>query len=134
MNEIIEFIEKDMLAKYLGIKFLFIEKGRASAEMEINKNHLNSIGIVHGGAIFSLADTVFAAASNSQGRIAVAINASISYFKATKEGKLTGTAEEISLNKKLATYLVKISDNDGNVIALFQGTAYRKEDIVPGSQ
>jgi acyl-CoA thioesterase len=126
MNEAGNIVEKDMFAKLLGIKFLSIGEGTASAEMILSKDHLNGAGTAHGGAIFSLGDTIFAAASNSRDGLAMAINVSISFFKAVTGGKLIGVAEEISLHQKLATYVVKIFDESSNIIALFQGTVYRK--------
>jgi acyl-CoA thioesterase len=119
-------ISKDQFAKFIGIKIISASEGKATGEMTIKKEHLNGAGTIHGGAIFSLADTVFGAASNSREGLALAINVSISYFKATSNGKLTAVAEEISLHKKLATYIIKIFDDDLNIIALFQGTVYRK--------
>jgi acyl-CoA thioesterase len=83
---------------------------------------------VHGGAIFSLADAVFSVASNSHGTLAVAINVSISYFRAVRSGTLFALADELSLNPKLATYLIKIEDEQGGPVAFFQGTVYRKKD------
>jgi acyl-CoA thioesterase len=120
-------VYKDSFAKHLGIKILSVGDGTATAEMIITKDHLNGAGTAHGGAIFSLGDTVFGAASNSREGLAMAINGSISFFKAITEGKLTGVAEEISLHKKLATYIVRIFDDTSKIIALFQGTVYRKE-------
>ena len=127
MNEIKNIVQKDSFAQYLGIKILSIGEGPAAAEMTITKDHLNGAGTAHGGAIFSLGDTVFGAASNSREGLALAINVSISFFKAITEGKLTAVAEEISLHRKLATYVVRIFDDTSTVIALFQGTVYRKE-------
>jgi acyl-CoA thioesterase len=126
MNEADNIVHKDSFAKLLGIKILSIGEGTASAEMIITKDHLNGAATAHGGAIFSLADTVFGAASNSREGLAMAINVSISFFKAIIEGKLTGVAEEISLHKKLATYIIRIYDDTSKIIALFQGTVYRK--------
>ena len=40
---------------------------------------LNGEGLTHGGAIFGLADLVFAAASNSHGNLALALNVNISF-------------------------------------------------------
>ena len=127
MTEIKNIVQKDSFAKYLGIKILSIGEGTATAEMTITKDHLNGAGTAHGGAIFSLGDTVFGAASNSREGLAMAINVSMSFFKAITEGKLIGVAEEISLHKKLATYIVRIFDDTSTIIALFQGTVYRKE-------
>lgn len=128
MNEIKNIVQKDSFAKFLGIKILSIGEGTATAEMIITKDHLNGAGTAHGGAIFSLGDTVFGAASNTHEGLAMAINVSISFFKAITEGKLTAVAEEISLHKKLATYIIRIFDDKSKIIALFQGTVYRKEN------
>ncbi len=82
-------------------------------------------------AIFSLADLVFAVASNSHGTVALGINVSISYMTAARGGTLVAEAEEVSINPKLATYLIRIRDDDQTLIALFQGTVYRKREALP---
>lgn len=105
-------------------------KGTAKARMTIQDRHLNSAGTVHGGAIFSFADAVFSVASNSHGTLAMAINVSISYFKAVRSGMLFAEGREVSINAKLATYLVDVKDESGNAVALFQGTVYRKKETL----
>jgi acyl-CoA thioesterase len=126
MTEVANITQKDSFAGFLGIKVISVKEGSATAEMTLTEHHLNGAGTAHGGAIFSLGDTVFGAASNSREGLALAINVSISFFKAITEGKLTAVAEEVSLHKKLATYIVKIYDDASNIVALFQGTVYRK--------
>ncbi len=130
MDDVKRFIENDRFAKHLDIEMLRYSEGKAKARMAIKSHHLNSAGSVHGGAIFALADAAFAAASNSHGTLAMAINVSISYFKAISSGILTAAAEEVSINPKLATYLIPVEDEKGNRIALFQGTVYRKKESV----
>lgn len=98
--------------------------------MEINEKHLNGVNIVHGGAIFTLADFAFAAVANSYGTVAVAINVSISYIKAATKGTLIAEAKEISINPKIGTYTINVTDDDGDIIAVFQGLAYRKRDRI----
>ncbi len=126
MGTVENIVTKDAFAKVLGIKILSAGDGKAAGEMVIKKEHLNGAEIAHGGAIFSLGDTVFAAASNSREGTALAINVSISFVKAAREGKLTAVAEEVSLRRKLATYLIRITDEESELVALFQGTVYRK--------
>ena len=130
MDDLTRFLDKDRLAKHLGIEILDHAPGRARGRMRIRDHHLNSAGTLHGGAIFTLADAVFAAASNSHGTLAMAINVSISYFKAIESGTVTAEAEEASFNPKLATYLVRVRDEAGTQIALFQGTVYRKKQTL----
>ena len=128
MNELDRFVQHDHFAKHIDVEMLEYGAGRAKARMTLRRHHLNSAGMAHGGAIFSLADSVFSAASNSHGTLAVAINVCISFFKAAREGTLLADGREVSRNPKLATYVVDITDQDGNAIALFQGTVYRKKD------
>ena len=129
-EEIKEFFKGDNLAKYLGIELVDVSRGKAVAKMVIKDEHLNGIGTVHGGAIFTLADFAFAVAANSHGRVTVAINVSISYMKAVSSGNLTAVAREVSLNPKIASYTVNICNEDGELIAIFQGLAYRKRDKI----
>lgn len=125
-----KFFKGDRLAEYLGIELVEVSMGKAVARMEVKEEHLNGINTVHGGAIFTLADFAFAVAANSHGRVTVAINVSISFMKAATSGTLTAIANEISLNPKIATYTVNICNEDDELIAIFQGLAYRKRDKI----
>ena len=130
MDAMKKFVQQDQFARHISVEMLEYGKGTAKARMELGKHHRNSAGMIHGGAIFSLADAVFSIASNSHGTLAVAINVSISFFKAATGGTLFAEAEEVSINPKLATYLITVTDDAGDKIALFQGTVYRKKDSI----
>lgn len=128
MHEIKNFFAThDLFARHSGIELLEVETGWARARMKIEPYHFNGANTVHGGAIFTLADFVFAVASNSHGTMAMGINTSISYVKAALSGTLYAEAEEQSRNPKLATYTVNITDDSGDLVALFQGMVYLKK-------
>lgn len=120
--------EKDRYARLSGIRLTEVSEGYAKAELEISEAQLNSVDTVHGGAIFTLADFVFAVASNSYGTLAMGINSSISFFKAVKKGILTAEAQELSIHHKLASYAVKVTDQDNDLVAYFTGMVYRKRE------
>ncbi len=129
MDKVVNFFtENDLFAGHCGIELVEVEPGRAKARMPIRDFHLNGAKTVHGGAIFSLADFTFAVAANSDGRLALAVNVNINFIKAAYRGTLYAVAEELSKNRRLANYQVAIRDADENLIAMFQGTAYRKEE------
>jgi acyl-CoA thioesterase len=131
------FFRNDRFAELVGIELLEAAPGRARAQLEIDGRHLNAVGVAHGAAIFSLADLVFAVASNSHGNIALGINVSVSFLKAAGTGTLIAEAEEVAANPRLATYLIRVRDDRGELIALMQGTVYRKREMLaemaPGS-
>lgn len=130
MQDVLDFFsENDHFARHCGIVLLKVKLGWAKAKMEIQPHHMNGAKTVHGGAIFTLADFTFAAAANSQGKLALAINTTISFLKPTHGGTtLYAEAEELSVNRRLGYYQVKITDDKRQLVAQFQGTAYRKEE------
>jgi acyl-CoA thioesterase len=52
-------------------------------------------------------------------------------MKAASTGTLWAEAKEISKNFKIGTYAVEVKDDQGELIAQFQGLAYRKKDKLP---
>jgi acyl-CoA thioesterase len=124
------YFEKDRFATYVGIELIEISAGRATAVLKIKEHHLNAVDMVHGGVLFAIADLAFAAASNSHGKIAVAVNNSISYIKAAEGDVLYAEAREISKDRKLASYSVEIKDKTEKTVALLHGLAYRKKEKI----
>ncbi|MDD2496919.1 MAG: hotdog fold thioesterase [Desulfitobacteriaceae bacterium] len=130
-KKIISFFENDRFAKSVGVKLIKVAPGYAKAQLNITKEHLNAVNIVQGGATFTLADLAFAAAANSHGQMSVGISANITYFKPPQGEVLTAEAKEVSANNRLASYNVDIFDEHQDLIARYNGTAYRKNDRLP---
>ena len=124
------FSENDLFARHTGIELLEVEEGRAVVRMKIEPYHFNAAGTVHGGAIFTLADFAFAVASNSHNRLAMGINTSVNFVKSATNGTLHAEAREQSLNSKLATYSVLVTNDEKDTVAIFQGMVYRKKESV----
>lgn len=121
----------DRFAAHSGVDLVTIEPGHAIARLILQPWHLNAVGVVQGGAIFTLADFAFAAASNSHGTVAVGINASITYQNAARAGELIAEAKEVGCNPTLASYTVTVKDTADQVVAIFQGLVYRKGAPMP---
>jgi acyl-CoA thioesterase len=131
MDKLKEFFSKnDLFARHNNIELLEAGEGRALASMKIEPYHINGAGTVHGGAIFTLADFAFAVASNSHGKLAMGINTSVNFVKAAVSGTLYAEAKEQSLNPKLASYSVMVTDDDKETVAIFQGMVYRKNESI----
>ena len=56
--------EKDHFAASSGMRLVELRPGYAKTSVQIEQRHLNGVGTVHGGAIFTLADFAFGAAVN----------------------------------------------------------------------
>jgi len=123
--------QRDQFAARSNIELLTAGPGHATARMPLQAHHLNGMNTVHGGAIFTLADFTFAVACNSHGTLAVALEASIVFMKAATTGTLWAEAREKSKNFKVGLYVVEVKDDQGDLVAQFQGVAYRKKEKLP---
>ncbi len=125
-KDIIKFFDKDRFAHFVGIELTKVGMGYAETSLDLSEKHLNGLDVVQGGAIFTLADFAFAAATNSNGSATVGINSNITYFKAPKGNNITAVAKETSAGNKICGCDVDVFDEDGTLIAKFSGTGYRK--------
>jgi acyl-CoA thioesterase len=123
--------DSDHFAATSGARLVELRPGFAKAVLAVEERHLNSVGIVQGGAIFTLADFAFGAASNTAGKVALAINTNLSFLKAIRSGVLYAEASEISRSRRISTCTVRVTDDMGDLVALFQGTAYIKNEPFP---
>jgi acyl-CoA thioesterase len=128
-EEIIQRISQDPFACFLGIELVELGQGYSKVSMIVGEQMLNFHGIPHGGALFSLADAAFAAASNSHGQTAVALNVGINYLAAVPVGtRLYAEATEESLGRRTALYRLAVTTEDNTLVALAHGTVYRKKE------
>ena len=116
----------DMASQNIGITVDQVREGYARLNLPITTAMLNGHGICHGGYIFTLADTAFACACNTRNEANLAQKCTIEYKRPGKAGdKLTATAEHQSQDDRYGIYQVKVTDQDGNFIALFEGQSCR---------
>ncbi|MFZ8849097.1 MAG: hotdog fold thioesterase [Thermoproteota archaeon] len=125
-EKVFEVIKEDNYSRFLGIKCLEIKKGYAKYSMVVNENMINFHNVAHGGAIFSLADAAFAAASNSEGIRSLALVVEICYRRPVHVGEeIIAEAKEESGGKRTAVYSIRVYNKEGETIALCQATVYR---------
>ena len=106
----------------MGMQLLTCEPGRAVLRMEVRELHLNGHRICHGGFIFTLADSTFAFACNSHNKVTVAAGCSIEFLKPGQLGDvLTCEGLEQTLSGRHGIYDMKVTNQRGEVVALFRG-------------
>ena len=115
---------RDDASKWLGARLDAVGPGTASVSMKVEKHHTNGHDICHGGFIFTLADSAFAFACNSYNQIAVAQHNTISFIAPGFRGdRLTAEAREISRSGRSGLYDVRVTNQDGRLIAEFRGAS-----------
>ena len=125
--------ERDTCAQALGIDIIEMDEGMAVLTMTVTPHMLNGHQTCHGGQLFSLADTAFAYACNSQGLAAVASACNIDFLRPGFAGdKLTATARVKHQGKLTGVYDIEIVNQQQKTVALFRGKSHRIGGSVTG--
>lgn len=104
---------QDATLRGLGLERLSIGPGQAIIAMTVQPAMVNGIGITHGGAIFTLADTAFSLAANSYNERTVAAYCSIAFLHPTRLGdRLVATAREVVRSARSGIYDIRVTLQD----------------------
>jgi acyl-CoA thioesterase len=123
-----QMFNNDPMSQWLGIERILDEPGQSVLRLKVRPEMLNGFGVAHGSITYALADSALAFASNAHGLHAVSIETSISHLKPVKLGEiLTTGVEEVSLTKRTGIYLVAVSNEQNERVALFKGVVHRSE-------
>ena len=128
MMDIKEYFKQDSFASLNDMELVKVTPGYAKAHMKVAEKHCNAVGFCQGGALFTLADLAFAAAVNSHGVVTVAASSNITFTRSAQVGQdIYAEAIEVVNHYKLPYVEVKITDDEGNLMAMLTATGYRKE-------
>ena len=97
-----------------------IDEGFARFRMPFRKELTHPYGIVHGGAIASLADTAIAFAMMTliqPGEKLTTVEFKINFFAPVNEGELSGEGRVVSKGKRVAVGEMQVKNGEGNLIA-----------------
>lgn len=125
--------ESDRCSQWLGMTVEAVRPGYARLSMPVRDEFLNGHGICHGGLMFTLADSCFAFACNSHNINTVAAGCAIEFLKPVRGGDLlTAEATEQFLSGRHGIYDIRVTNRDGEVVAMFRGkSAQIKGHVVP---
>ena len=115
---------RDDASKWLGMSLDAVGPGTATLSFTVEVHHTNGHDTCHGGYIFTLADSAFAFACNSHNRLAVAQHNTITYVAPGRLGdRLKAEAREIALFGRSGLCDVRVTDQNGKLIAEFRGAS-----------
>ena len=119
-------LQTDHFSKWMGIEMLDAAVGYSKIQMTLRKEMLNGFGIAHGGITFALADSAFAFACNNRNNLSVALDVTITFTKAVHVGDmLTAEAKEVHNGRSTGVYLITVTNQKNEQVALFKGTCFR---------
>ena len=126
-------VKMEPFAVAMKMKLTALEDGFSVVEMAYEPDsHDNIYKRAHGGAIYGLIDEAFETAGQTDGTIAVALNVNVTYVASPAAGDLLrAEAKRTSQTKKTASYDIKVTNQNGELIATCQALAYRTGKEIP---
>ena len=127
IEEVRELFGNDRFAtEACGCRVLEASRGHAVCAFDIAPIHLNAMGNVMGGAIFTLADFALAIACNMGEEPTVAVNNTIEYLNSTKGSTLIATCDADKSGRNLGFYTVEVKDDLDTPVAKMTATCFRR--------
>ena len=126
---LIESFKKDKFAELAGIEIEEITEESATVSVKLDERHLNAIGFVQGGMLYTLADFAFAVLGNYLHSVTVTQGGRIDYVRPAKTSFLKATATEIIRTGHNTVCDVVITDDEGKTVCLCRFNGFVKEKI-----
>ena len=125
-------LKRDRFTEWMGLQIDEFKTGYCKLHFRVTDDMLNGFGSIHGGVLFAASDSAFAFACNSHGTITVALDVSISFTRPANSGDLLKVeAVEVFLGNKIGIYDIRTTNEKGELVSLFKGTAYRTDKEIP---
>ena len=124
---------RDHAARALDINIVAVNLGSATVSMVVRQDMVNGHDICHGGYMALLCDTAFAYACNSYNLNTVASGFSIEILAPAKLGDtLVAVGVEQAQRGRQGVYDIKLTNQNGDIIALFRGKSARiAGEVIP---
>ena len=118
-------LAQDEASRALGMKIEAMGPGYSRMTMTVRADMLNGFKICHGGYITVLADSCFAFACNSYNELTLAAGILVDFVAPAQLGDvLTAEAREVTLSGRTGVYDVKVTNQAGELVAIFRGRSY----------
>ena len=105
------------LDEKMGVQVIEESAEKVVATMPIEGNR-QSLGLLHGGAMVSLAEAVGSWAAvihaSTMGKVAVGVDINATHHKSSREGHVTATATAIRLGRMMCSHEVIITNDNGD--------------------
>ena len=125
-------LARDEFSRWLGLEVVELTPGRCLCRLTVREEMVNGFGVAHGAIAYALADSALAFAANTNGRITMSIENGISYPAPVMPGDtLSALCTEERANYRVGFYLVRVSNQRDELVAMLRGTVYRTSEEHP---
>ena len=110
-------LESNSFMNYNHIELDFVEPDHAVFKMVIHPESRNTFGMVHGGALYSLADNATGSAAHTDGRSYVTQNSTFNFLRNQPEGTVYADARVRHRGGTTCLIDVEVTGQNGKMLA-----------------
>ena len=124
-QHIVEFYHKNPFLEYIHAEAVPMADGGVQLELKVEAEHTNLYGIIHGGALMTLADTAMGAAALARNKKVVTMNLSMDFMHSVPmTTRIIATGTVLHDGRHTMTLESEIRDEAGKLFAKAHGTFY----------
>ena len=124
-------LEKNTFMWHNYMEMRSLERDRAVFCLTVHPESCNSYGMIHGGALYTLADNAAGTAAYTDGRSYVTQSSNFHFLRNVGAGEITATAVVRHRGQTMCLVGVEITSEDGRQLALGDFTFFSvKRDLV----
>ena len=113
---------KNTMVEALGIEFTHIGEDYLEARMPVDHRTHQPMGLLHGGASVTLAETLGSMAAtlciDGTKQFCVGLDINANHIKSAREGFVKGTTKPIHIGKKTQVWEIRISTMEGDLVCI----------------
>jgi 1,4-dihydroxy-2-naphthoyl-CoA hydrolase len=113
---------QNTMVSYLGIEFTEIGNDYLKAKMPVDARTHQPMGLLHGGASVTLAETLGSSAGglcvNLPDEYVVGIEINANHVKSVRSGYVYGTARPVHLGRKTQVWEIKITNDKDELVCI----------------
>jgi 1,4-dihydroxy-2-naphthoyl-CoA hydrolase len=121
--DVLNELSQNTLVSHLGISFTACGEDYLVATMPVDERTCQPMGLLHGGASVSLAETLGSVAStlclaDYPREVPVGLEINANHLRAVKSGLVTGKATAIKIGRNVHVWQIEILDESGRLCCL----------------
>lgn len=113
---------KNTMSEYLGIEFVAMGDDFLVGRMPVDHRTLQPVGIMHGGASCTLAETVGSTAANwcvdYTIQYCVGLDINTNHIRSVRSGFVLGTARPFHIGKTTQVWGIEVKTEDGKLVSV----------------
>lgn len=125
-----EFFSQDRFStQFMGIEIEAVQDGYARCSLALMDKHLNSVGDVMGGVLFTLADFAFAVAANLNQPLTVSLSCQVTFLSPPRGTRLVAEAKRVRSGFSTCYYSVEVRDDSDKIVTVVGVTGFIKRPV-----